>query len=48
MNELPTWQKPIAWAVITMALPFVGAWCAYRRARRILWAARIYFPNGSR
>lgn len=51
MQNLPTWQKPIAWMIIALALPFVAIWQAYRKFRFRLWAARHVvkeYVHGSR
>lgn len=42
MTNLPTWQKPIAWTVVLVALPFVGIWQAYRKFRFRLWAGKHF------
>lgn len=46
MSKLPIWQRPIAWVIVLMLLPFVAAWCAYRRARWIIWAGKMWRPGG--
>lgn len=40
MTNLPTWQKPIAWAIIVMALPFVCLHSVYVAAKWRVWAGR--------
>lgn len=46
MKNLPAWQRPIAWAIIVLATPFVCAWCVYRSAKRRIWAGKIFLNRG--
>jgi hypothetical protein len=45
MNKLPSWQKPIAWAVIALAFPFVCLWSCYVAAKWRVWAGNVLLPK---
>jgi hypothetical protein len=45
MRNLPTWQKPIAWTIIIVALPFVALWRAWVTFKWTIWAGRIFITK---
>jgi hypothetical protein len=45
MKNLPTWQKPIAWGIVIVALPFVALWRGCVAFKWTLWAGRIFIPK---
>lgn len=45
LQALPRWKKPIAWAIISLALPFVAVWRAWHVAKWRVWAGRIYLKQ---
>jgi hypothetical protein len=45
MNKLSAWQKPIAWTLIALALPFVCAWQACRACRQRIRIGTAYMKE---
>lgn len=48
MNNLPKWQRPIVWALIILAFPFVMLWRVYVSAKWTIWAGKLFLPHGRR
>jgi hypothetical protein len=38
---VPLWQRPVMWALIVLAFPFVCLWRCYVAAKWRVWAGRV-------